>query len=190
MYDNSVDEKDKLAKQMGQTTARLKRAGKLTTALADEQVNTTSIHCFTSPLIDIQCNILIFNWRFRKVSVQWISATEYQASGRGFGIRSHRIQFFMMFAKLDYYGVFQNWFFLLFNSFFINFCPLVLQGFIKYMKFLLSIWKKTCLGWTKGAHALRALMLIFSRRFRRKSRLLQWLVFFRQFNAIGPLFVH
>ena len=32
--------------------------------------------------------------------------------------------------------------------------------------------------------------LLFSRRFRRKSRLLQWLVFFRQFNAIGPLFVH
>ena len=31
---------------------------------------------------------------------------------------------------------------------------------------------------------------IFSRRFRTKSRLLQWLVFFRQFNAIGPLFVH
>ena len=31
---------------------------------------------------------------------------------------------------------------------------------------------------------------VFSRRFRRKSRLLQWLVFFRQFNAIGPLFVH
>ena len=38
MYDNSVEEKDKLAKQMGQTNARLKRAGKLTTALADEQV--------------------------------------------------------------------------------------------------------------------------------------------------------
>ena len=33
-------------------------------------------------------------------------------------------------------------------------------------------------------------VLFFSRRFRRKSRLLQWLVFFRQFNAIGPLFVH
>ena len=31
-------------------------------------------------------------------------------------------------------------------------------------------------------------MTFFSRRFRRKSRLLQWLVFFRQFNAIGPLF--
>ena len=30
----------------------------------------------------------------------------------------------------------------------------------------------------------------FSRRFRRKSRLLPWLVSFRQFNAIGPLFVH
>ncbi|XP_075260085.1 dynein axonemal heavy chain 6-like isoform X4 [Convolutriloba macropyga] len=38
MYDNSVEEKDKLAKQMAQTTARLKRAGKLTTALADEQI--------------------------------------------------------------------------------------------------------------------------------------------------------
>ena len=33
-------------------------------------------------------------------------------------------------------------------------------------------------------------LFIVSRRFRRKSRLLQWLVFFRQFNAIGPLFVH
>ena len=30
----------------------------------------------------------------------------------------------------------------------------------------------------------------FSRRFRRKSRLLQWLVFSRQFHAIGPLFVN
>ena len=29
---------------------------------------------------------------------------------------------------------------------------------------------------------------LFSRRFRRKSRLLQCLVFFRQFNTIGPLF--
>ena len=25
---------------------------------------------------------------------------------------------------------------------------------------------------------------------KQKARLLQWLVFFRQFNAIGPLFVH
>ena len=32
--------------------------------------------------------------------------------------------------------------------------------------------------------------VVFSRRFRRKSRLLQWLVFFRQFNAKRPLFVH
>ena len=32
--------------------------------------------------------------------------------------------------------------------------------------------------------------LLFSRRFRRNSRLLQWLVLFRQFNTIGPLFVH
>ena len=31
---------------------------------------------------------------------------------------------------------------------------------------------------------------LFIRRFRRKTRLLQWLVFFRQFNAIGPHFVH
>ena len=33
-------------------------------------------------------------------------------------------------------------------------------------------------------------LLPFSRRFRRKTRLLHWLVFFHQFNAIGPLFVH
>ena len=26
--------------------------------------------------------------------------------------------------------------------------------------------------------------------FEKNARLLQWLVFFRQFNAIGPLFVH
>ena len=32
-------------------------------------------------------------------------------------------------------------------------------------------------------------LLVFSWRIRRKTRLLQWLVFFRQFNAIGPLFV-
>ena len=29
--------------------------------------------------------------------------------------------------------------------------------------------------------------ILFSRRFRRKTRLSQWLVFFRQFNAICPL---
>ena len=34
------------------------------------------------------------------------------------------------------------------------------------------------------------LQVNFSRRFRRKSRFLQWLVFFRQFNAKRPLFVH
>ena len=33
-------------------------------------------------------------------------------------------------------------------------------------------------------------LVLFSRRFRRKSRLFQWLVFFRQFNAKRPLFVH
>lgn len=38
MFDNSVAEKDSLMKQMSLTTARLKRAAKLTTALADEQV--------------------------------------------------------------------------------------------------------------------------------------------------------
>ena len=37
-YENSVDEKDKLTKNIEQTQARLKRAAKLTTGLADEQV--------------------------------------------------------------------------------------------------------------------------------------------------------
>ena len=37
--------------------------------------------------------------------------------------------------------------------------------------------------------AEKYLQLVFSRRFRKKARLLQWLVFFRQFNAIGPLFL-
>ena len=37
-YEKSVDEKDKLTKNMEQTQARLKRAAKLTTGLADEQV--------------------------------------------------------------------------------------------------------------------------------------------------------
>ena len=36
-YDDSVSEKHKLEKNIGQTAARLKRASKLTTALADEQ---------------------------------------------------------------------------------------------------------------------------------------------------------
>ena len=39
MFDESVAEKDRLMSQMALTTARLKRAGKLTLALADEQVN-------------------------------------------------------------------------------------------------------------------------------------------------------
>ena len=38
MFDESVAEKDRLMSQMALTTARLKRAGKLTLALADEQV--------------------------------------------------------------------------------------------------------------------------------------------------------
>jgi dynein heavy chain len=36
-YDDSVSEKQKLEKNISQTGARLKRASKLTTALADEQ---------------------------------------------------------------------------------------------------------------------------------------------------------
>ena len=50
MYDNSVEEKDKLAKQMAQTTARLKRAGKLTTALADEQIRYPTVHLLQKTL--------------------------------------------------------------------------------------------------------------------------------------------
>jgi len=38
MFEESVAQKDSLMHQMSLTTARLKRAGKLTTALADEQV--------------------------------------------------------------------------------------------------------------------------------------------------------
>jgi dynein heavy chain len=38
MYDDSVAEKKHLEKTMSLTTARLKRAGKLTTALADEKI--------------------------------------------------------------------------------------------------------------------------------------------------------
>ena len=37
-YDDSVNEKDRLMKQMSLTAARMKRAGKLTAALGDEQV--------------------------------------------------------------------------------------------------------------------------------------------------------
>ena len=37
-YDDSVNEKQRLEKTMGLTQARLKRAGKLTTALGDEKV--------------------------------------------------------------------------------------------------------------------------------------------------------
>jgi dynein heavy chain len=37
-YDESVAEKQRLEKQMSLTTARLKRAGKLTTALGDEKI--------------------------------------------------------------------------------------------------------------------------------------------------------
>lgn len=36
-YEHSVNEKETLSKNMAQTAARLKRAGKLTTALGDEQ---------------------------------------------------------------------------------------------------------------------------------------------------------
>ena len=36
-YEASVNEKETLTKSMAQTAARLKRAGKLTTALGDEQ---------------------------------------------------------------------------------------------------------------------------------------------------------
>lgn len=36
-YDASVNEKETLTKNMAKTAARLKRAGKLTTALGDEQ---------------------------------------------------------------------------------------------------------------------------------------------------------
>ena len=38
-YDESVDEKDRLVRTQTLTQARLKRAGKLTSALADEQVS-------------------------------------------------------------------------------------------------------------------------------------------------------
>ena len=37
-YDDSVNEKQRLVKDMSLTEARLKRAGKLTTALADEKI--------------------------------------------------------------------------------------------------------------------------------------------------------
>lgn len=37
-YDNSVAEKQGLERNIAQTAGRLKRAGKLTTALSDEQV--------------------------------------------------------------------------------------------------------------------------------------------------------
>ena len=37
-YDDSVDEKQRLEKTMALTQARLKRAGKLTTALGDEKI--------------------------------------------------------------------------------------------------------------------------------------------------------
>ena len=40
-YENSVNEKEKLTKNITETQARLKRAAKLTTGLADEQIRWT-----------------------------------------------------------------------------------------------------------------------------------------------------
>ena len=51
-----------------------------------------------------------------------------------------------------------------------------------------SIFESFFSLWNSFIYHIFAGIGIFSRRFRRKSRLLQWLVFFRQFNAIGPLF--
>jgi len=60
-YEDSVNEKDRLEKNMALTQARLKRAGKLTMALADEKTRwedsvavsciTTAQHCLLADFI-------------------------------------------------------------------------------------------------------------------------------------------
>ena len=63
-------------------------------------------------------------------------------------------------------------------------------GFYIFTKFRHS--KNTCNSPLKNRQQVSSTgtNALFSRRFRRKTRLLQRLVFFRLFNAIGPLFVH
>lgn len=59
-YDTSVSEKKKLEHNMAQTSSRLKRASKLTTALADEQVRwKESIQVFDKELNHVTGNVFI-----------------------------------------------------------------------------------------------------------------------------------
>ena len=62
-YDDSVSEKSRLVKQMSLTQARLKRAGKLTAALADEKVRweESVVVCF--PMCDdVSANLQSGRW--------------------------------------------------------------------------------------------------------------------------------
>lgn len=60
MYETSVSEKKKLEHGMAQTSSRLKRASKLTTALADEQVRwKESIEVFDKELNNVTGNVFI-----------------------------------------------------------------------------------------------------------------------------------
>nr|XP_006813236.1 PREDICTED: dynein heavy chain 6, axonemal [Saccoglossus kowalevskii] len=59
-YEDSVDEKDKLQKKMAQTSGRLKRAGKLTTALGDEQIRwSISVKDFEKEIGDVVGNVFV-----------------------------------------------------------------------------------------------------------------------------------
>ncbi|XP_071825285.1 dynein axonemal heavy chain 6-like isoform X2 [Apostichopus japonicus] len=59
-YDSSVNEKETLAKNMAQTAARLKRAGKLTTALGDEQTRwEESVKDFEKEIGNVVGNVFV-----------------------------------------------------------------------------------------------------------------------------------
>ena len=63
-------------------------------------------------------------------------------------------------------------------------CFFFVRFFERWELIIIAHWCLSCNTRT----ARFAADAFFSRHFQRKSRLLQWLVFFRQFNAIGPLF--
>ena len=89
-YEHSVSEKKKLEHSIGQTSSRLKRASKLTTALADEQVRwKESIEIFDRELEHVVGNVFVsaacvayfgaFPSNYRQVLVKnWIEGTIVQ----------------------------------------------------------------------------------------------------------------
>ncbi|EDV29711.1 uncharacterized protein TRIADDRAFT_18356 [Trichoplax adhaerens] len=59
-YEQSVNEKDKLTKNIAQTAARLKRASKLTSALADEQIRwKENIKIYNNELSNVTGNVFV-----------------------------------------------------------------------------------------------------------------------------------